>query len=144
MISMNLKNLRKMLKLSQEEVALRIGVSRQAVAKWEKGEAVPDIIHCIELSKLYRVSIDELINSPEKESGVTGENRGKHIFGLVKVGDRGQIVIPKKARDIFRIRPGDTILVLGDEFQQGLALIKHDEYLHFMEAVYHAKEDNEE
>ena len=49
--------------------------------------------------------------------------KGKHIFGTVKVGERGQIVIPKEAREIFDINPGDTLLVLGDE-EQGIAVMK--------------------
>ena len=48
---------------------------------------------------------------------------GKHIFGIVTIGDKGQIVIPKKARDLFELSPGDQLLVLGDE-EQGLALVK--------------------
>lgn len=51
--------------------------------------------------------------------------KGKHIFGTVKVGERGQIVIPKEARDLFDIKPGDTLLVLGDE-SQGIAIAKED------------------
>ena len=47
---------------------------------------------------------------------------GKHIFGSVRVGEKGQIVIPKAARDLFQITPGSTLLVLGDE-ESGLALI---------------------
>ncbi len=48
---------------------------------------------------------------------------GKHVFGTVKVGERGQIVIPKEAREIFEINPGDRLLVLGDE-DQGIAIVK--------------------
>ena len=44
-----------------------------------------------------------------------GQPRGKHVFGTVKVGEKGQIVIPKEARTVFGIQPGDTLLVLGDE-----------------------------
>lgn len=47
---------------------------------------------------------------------------GKHIFGMVTVGSKGQIVIPKKARDVFGIEPGDSLILLGDE-EQGLAII---------------------
>ena len=51
--------------------------------------------------------------------------KGKHIFGTVKVGERGQIVIPKEARELFDIKPGDTLLVLGDE-EHGIAISKAD------------------
>lgn len=52
-----------------------------------------------------------------------GMPRGKHIFGTAKVGDRGQIVIPKDAREIFGIHPGDTLLILGDE-ENGILVTK--------------------
>ncbi|HTY89870.1 MAG TPA: AbrB/MazE/SpoVT family DNA-binding domain-containing protein [Methanocella sp.] len=51
--------------------------------------------------------------------------KGKYIFGTVKVGERGQIVIPKEAREIFDIGPGDELLVLGD-VDQGIAIVKAD------------------
>ncbi len=51
--------------------------------------------------------------------------KGKHIFGTVKVGERGQIVIPKEARDIFDIKPGDLLLVVGDE-ERGIGILKAD------------------
>ena len=51
--------------------------------------------------------------------------RNKHLFGVVTLGERGQIVLPKKARDIFNLKPGDTLVVLGDTSPQtpGIALI---------------------
>jgi AbrB family looped-hinge helix DNA binding protein len=52
--------------------------------------------------------------------------KGKYIFGIVKVGERGQIVIPKEAREKFDIKPGDSLLVLGDENKGGIALVKAD------------------
>ena len=52
-----------------------------------------------------------------------GMPRGKHIFGTARVGDRGQIVIPKDAREVFGIRPGDTLLILGDE-ENGILITK--------------------
>ncbi len=48
--------------------------------------------------------------------------KGKHIFGMVTVGPKGQIVIPKKARAVFNIKSGDTLMLVGDE-NQGLAII---------------------
>ena len=50
------------------------------------------------------------------------EKEGKYIFGVVKVGDKGQIVIPKEARTIYGIKPGDTLMMLGD--QKGIAMLK--------------------
>ena len=55
---------------------------------------------------------------------------GKHLFGMVRIGEKGQIVIPKKARDIFALHPGDQLLVLGDE-QQGIALVKASQLQQF-------------
>ena len=54
--------------------------------------------------------------------------KGKYVFGMVKVGEKGQIVIPAKARKIFDIKPGDNLIVLGDE-GQGIALIKEESLL---------------
>ena len=48
---------------------------------------------------------------------------GKHMFGICKVGEKGQIVIPKDARKVFDIKPGDSLIILGDE-KKGLALVK--------------------
>jgi len=44
-----------------------------------------------------------------------GKANSKRVFGTAKVGDRGQIVIPKEARELFNIKPGDTLLILGEE-----------------------------
>lgn len=129
MLSDNLAVLRKQLKLSQEQVAERIGVSRQAVAKWESGETVPDIINCSALAKLYDVTIDELINYQSAENlGVPIAPNGKYMFGMVTVGERGQIVIPAKARKIFRIEPGDSLIILG-EAERGLALVNAKDFM---------------
>ena len=122
----NLIELRKYHDLSQEELADKIGVSRQTLSKYETGESLPDIEKCKLRADVFGVTIDDLLNYDNK----SGENlglgvppKGKHIFGMVKVGDKGQIVLPAKARKIFDINPGDNVLILGDE-GQGLAIIK--------------------
>lgn len=142
MLSENLYNLRKLHKLSQEQVAERLGVSRQAVAKWEAGETAPDIHNCVALAQLYDVSVDELVNYDGAGSGVAVPPKGKHLFGMVTVGDKGQIVIPKRARKVFHIQAGDRLMVLGDE-AQGIAIIKADDMLNLMNEMQQAMKEQE-
>lgn len=118
----NLISLRKMKQMSQEQLAEAVGVSRQTISKYETGEALPDIDKCKIMAELFDVSLDDLVNYDKQTSGLGIPPKGKYMFGLVKVGDKGQIVIPAKARKIFGIEPGDNLVILGDE-TQGLALI---------------------
>ncbi|MGL5314840.1 MAG: AbrB/MazE/SpoVT family DNA-binding domain-containing protein [Peptostreptococcaceae bacterium] len=57
--------------------------------------------------------------------------KGKFFFGSVVVGERGQIVIPKEARDVFHIKAGDKLLVLGDE-DRGLAIVHENNLINFI------------
>ena len=59
------------------------------------------------------------------------EKDGKYIFGVVKVGDKGQIVIPKDARKLYDVKPGDSLMVLGD--QRGMALLKTEVFQSIIE-----------
>ncbi len=131
----NLVNLRKLNNMTQEAIAEKVGVSRQAVAKWEAGETVPDLDKCKILAELFGVSLDDLANyEPDENQGLTVPPKGKHLFGMVTVGDKGQIVIPAKARKLFDISAGDQLVVLGDE-GQGLAILKSDRFLAFADAI---------
>ncbi len=58
---------------------------------------------------------------------ILGKGNARRVFGTAKVGDRGQIVIPKEARELFSIRPGDTLLILGEE-NKGL-IVSRPEFL---------------
>lgn len=125
----NLVQMRKLLQLTQEDLAEKLGVTRQSVAKWESGESIPDLDKCKQLADIFGVSLDNLANyEPEENLGLGVPPKGKHLFGLVTVGDKGQIVIPAKARKIFEISTGDQLVVLGDE-GQGLALVKASNFL---------------
>ena len=64
--------------------------------------------------------------------------KGKFI-STVKVGEKGQIVIPKPARDMFSIKPGDTVLLLADE-NRGIAIVSNDVYMNFAEAIFDAQD----
>ena len=67
---------------------------------------------------------------------------GKYVW-TAKVGEKGQIVIPKEARDVFNINAGDTLLLLGDE-EKGIAIVKHQIFQDFAKAVLDAQENGEE
>ena len=54
---------------------------------------------------------------------ILGMTKSRQVFGTAKVGDRGQIVIPKDAREFYGIQPGDTLLILGDK-ENGMILTK--------------------
>jgi len=128
MLKENLIMLRNIHGFSQEELAEKVGISRQAYAKWESGATVPDIVKCAALAEVYGVSVDSLLRT-EKAEGIgriPPAPRGKHIWGSVTMGDRGQIVIPKDARDTYDLAGGKRLIVLGDE--EGIALIPADRF----------------
>ena len=120
MFSDNLLYLRNLKGLSQEQIAEAVGISRQSYSKWEQGDTFPD-----KLAKFYGVTIDSLIHADEKigKTKIAPAPIGKHLWGTVTIGSKGQIVIPKNARDTFDMKEGDRLVVLGDE-SQGIALIK--------------------
>ena len=126
MISTNLKHIRDRHNLTQEQFAERIGVSRQTIAKWENGDSLPDIERCVEISMLFSVPLDVLAtcNLDETAEPETNSVENKYVFGIVKVGERGQVVIPKHAREVYNIKPGDRLLAVGDEKGMALANLK--------------------
>ena len=123
MLKDNLTMLRSMHGYSQEEIAEKIGISRQAYAKWESGATVPDIEKCSLLAGVYGTTLDSLVRTETVEGiGVIPPAPvGKNIWGAVTINDRGQIVIPKGARDLFGLTGGQRLIVGSDE--HGIALI---------------------
>ena len=126
MIGENIAILRRNAGLSQEALAEKLGVSRQTLAKWETGESVPDILRCDALAEIFDTTLEDLLHADMRENPKIP--KGKYIFGTVTIGDKGQIVIPVKARRLFHLEPGDALMVLADE-KQGLALVKADFFL---------------
>ena len=128
MLKDNLLMLRNIHGYSQEEVAERIEISRQAYAKWESGATIPDVEKCGKLAEMYGTTIDSLIRT-EKEEGIgvlPPAPKRKNIWGSVTVSDRGQIVIPKGARDKFNLSGGQRLIVLSDE--SGIALVPAESF----------------
>ena len=96
----NLIMLRKLKGFSQEEIAEKIDISRQAYGKWESGETIPDIEKCALLAEVYGITIDSLIREYQVENTpMAPAPGGKHIFGTVAISQRGQIVIYKVDTD---------------------------------------------
>ena len=65
--------------------------------------------------------------------------KGKFL-SIVKVGEKGQIVIPKGARELFGIEPGDTLLLMAD-VKQGIAIVQNDAYMKFVDAVFSVQQE---
>jgi AbrB family looped-hinge helix DNA binding protein len=144
MIGMNIRILRKKNKLSQEILAEKVNVSRQTVAKWENGEALPDIHKCKMLADIFQVTLDQLSGNMSEEEVEQLGPKGKQFFGVVKVGERGQIVIPKQAREMYQIHAGDKLVMLGEDATKGIAIIKSDSFLEFAEMIRRAELIGEE
>ena len=145
MLAENLALLRNIRGMTQEEVAEVIGISRQSYSKWEQGETIPDIEKCARLAEFYGVSIDSLVHQDEEvgKARVAPAPVGKHLWGTVAMGAKGQIVIPKAARDTFRLSEGDRLVVLGDE-EQGIALIKAEAFEERMQEALRAGQKSNE
>lgn len=123
MLKDNLVALRRLNGYSQERVAQKIEISRQAYAKWESGVTVPDIDKAARLAQLYGVTLDGLMAEGGSVSVTVLQPAppGRNIWGSATLGERGQIVIPKAARDKFGLKSGDRLVVLSDE--NGIALL---------------------
>lgn len=65
--------------------------------------------------------------------------KGKHAW-MVKIGEKGQFVIPKEARDLFDLQPGNTILVLGDD-ERGLAILPREKQSEFIARIFAETEE---
>ena len=109
---------------SQEEIAEKIGISRQAYAKLENGVTVPDIEKCMRLAEVYGVTIDSLVKTTTLDGKgiLPPPQKGKNIWGSVAINERGQLVIPKEVRKIFGLTGGQRLIVLTDD-KKGIALV---------------------
>ena len=123
MVGENIIFLRKRNGMTQEALSERINVSRQTVAKWERGESEPDCSSLMRLSTLFNVTIDALVGNVEEDQKMIGvAPKGKYFFGMAKIGEDGSIVLPQKALAIFNLSVGSELAVLGDE-DRGFALV---------------------
>ena len=124
MLKENLTMLRGINGYSQEEIAERIGISRQAYAKWESGATIPDVEKCRRLAEVYGVTVDTLLKTEQVDGAgvLPPAPKGKNVWGSVVMNERGQLVIPKAAREHFGFEPGQRFIVLSED-AEGLALV---------------------
>ena len=124
MLRDNLLMLRSLHGYSQEEIAGKIGISRQAYAKWESGATVPDVEKCARLAQVYGTTVDGLLRTEEVGDGrvLPPAPKGKNLWGTVTMNDRGQVIIPKAARDHFGLRGGQRLVLLSED-GEGFALV---------------------
>ena len=82
--------------------------------------------------------------SDERPGGkhILGKSKQQRVFGTAKVGDRGQIVIPKEAREYFGIEPGDTLLILG-KHETGLIVTKPETLNDLATQIFHSVENED-
>lgn len=72
---------------------------------------------------LFDVTIDALVGNVEEDQKIIGvAPKGKYFFGMAKIGEDGSVVLPKKALDVFSLKPGNELAILGDE-DRGFALV---------------------
>ena len=129
MLKDNLIILRNMHGFSQEEIAEKLSISRQAYVKWESGATVPDIEKCKRLADIYGITIDSLIKTEtiDGNKNIPPALKGKNIWGSVTINERGQLVIPKAARERFGLSGGQRLIVLSYD-KEGIALVSAEIY----------------
>ena len=142
MLKDNLIMLRKLNSYSQEQIAEKINISRQAYAKWESGATVPDIDKAAALAQVYGVTLDSLMQTKATDGVgiIPPAPRGKELWGTVTLGERGQIVIPKAARDRFDLKAGNRLVVASDE--HGIALVPADFLVSKMQELMNKLNEN--
>ena len=125
----NLKKLRKDNNLSQEELALELGVSRQSVSKWESGQTYPEMDKVLQLCKMFNVNIDELLsqNIKEVKENIEAKNKlNKYVddflaflhktiamFANISFKCKVKCIIEQLLIFLFLYVVGDTILIVG-------------------------------
>ena len=135
MLSQNIAILRKLNKMSQEQLAEKLDVSRQSIAKWEKGEVTPELNKLIKLKDIFDVTLDELIKVNDEKNCFGPAPKGKSIHGWVIIDENNCIKLPKDVLEKFCWQKGQELLILGDE-GEGIALVNKDKFMKRMDELY--------
>lgn len=100
-------------------------------SKMGKWRINPDIDSCIRFAKLYNIRLDDLVNFSEETSDIVIPPKGKYFFSAIVVGEWGQIVTPKEARELFNIKSGYKLLILGYK-EKGLGIVHQRDLINFI------------
>ena len=127
-ITDNLILMRRKYGYTMEALAEIISVSRQTIAKWESGESFPDIMNCLKLATLYKITLDELVYKSIRETQAkeftSDENK---ICGILDIDENRTITLPEPLMDMFNMKVGDKVLLLADR-REGIALVKCSQF----------------
>ena len=113
---------------TMEALAEIISVSRQTVAKWESGESYPDIMNCMKLATLYKITLDELVYKPLRDAQLNEfSSDGNKICGILDIAENGTIHLPGSLMEMFDMKIGDKVLLLADK-REGIAIVKCSQF----------------
>ena len=113
---------------TMEALAEIISVSRQTVAKWESGESYPDIMNCMKLATLYKITLDELVYKPLRDAQLNEfSTDGNKICGILYIAENSTIHLPDSLKEMFDMKTGDKVLLLADK-REGIAIVKCSQF----------------
>src|SRR5699024_7158695 len=95
------------------------------------------------LSEIFQVTLDQMPKNMSEEEVNHLAAKGQQISGVVKVGERGQIVIPRQAREMYHIQPGDRLVILGEDATEGIAILKSDGFLELADMISKAEPEDD-
>ena len=113
-----LKQLRLTSKMTQEELAEKMNVSRQTVAKWEAGDSIPDIAKCSVLASIFNLYLDDIADmfiKRDDERAIRPKNQ--YFLGFSKIENR-TVVLPENAMKMYGFQEGDELLILANSSQE--------------------------
>ena len=119
--------LRKAHNLSQEELAEKLGVSRQAVSKWERSESSPDTDNLIQLAALYNISLDELLNGKEAISLIEESSKNVEEGKIIEISNHIKVSINGDVATVNYDEDGKEVLSLKEvlKWNEKVELIEH-------------------
>ncbi len=107
--------------MTQEELAEKMNVSRQTVAKWEAGDSIPDIAKCSVLASIFNLYLDDIADMfIDRDDERSMHPKNQYFLGISKIENR-TVVLPENAMKMYGFKEGDVLLILGNS-SQGISL----------------------